>query len=50
MIQWLRLCISTAGVEGLIPGQGPKIPHVRQRDQKKKCVGWKGMHTTVFIM
>ena len=23
-----RLCTSTAGSEGLIPGQGTKIPHV----------------------
>ena len=28
VVQWLRLCTSTAGGEGLIPGQGTKIPHV----------------------
>ena len=27
MVQWLRLCASNAGVMGLIPGQGTKIPH-----------------------
>ena len=26
-IQWLRLCTSTAGVAGSIPGRGTKIPH-----------------------
>lgn len=38
IIQWLRFCISTAGGEGLTPGQGPKISHVRQRDQKKNVL------------
>ena len=28
MVQWLRLCSSTAGTEeGLIPGWGMKTPH-----------------------
>ena len=26
-VQWLRLCASTAGNTGLIPGDGTKIPH-----------------------
>ena len=26
-VQWLRLCASTAGGMGSIPGQGPKILH-----------------------
>ena len=26
-VQWLRLHTSSAGVVGLIPGQGVKIPH-----------------------
>ena len=26
-VQWIRLCTSTAGSVGLIPGQGIKIPH-----------------------
>ena len=26
-VQWLRLCISKAGIVGLIPGQGTKILH-----------------------
>ena len=34
MVQWLRLCASTAG--GLIPGQGTKIPRVTRYGQKKK--------------
>ena len=29
-VQWLRLWASTARGKGLIPGQGPKIPHVAQ--------------------
>ena len=27
MVQWLRLCASTAGTKGLIPGWGMKTPH-----------------------
>ena len=36
MVQWLRLCASTAGGTGSIPGRGTKIPHAVQRGQKKK--------------
>ena len=35
-IQWLRLCASTAGGTGLIPGQGTKIPYATQYGKKKK--------------
>ena len=35
-VQWLRLRASTAGGMGWIPGQGTRISHVAQRDQKKK--------------
>ena len=35
-VQWLRLCVSTAGGMGSIPGWGPKIPHAAQRGQRKK--------------
>ena len=35
MVQWLRLCASTAGGMGLIPGQGTKIPHARELDLGK---------------
>ena len=28
-VPWLRLCASTAGAMGLIPGQGATIPHVK---------------------
>ena len=34
-IQWLRLCISTVGGVGWIPGQGTKIPRVQWYSQKK---------------
>ena len=27
MVQWLRLCTSTVGNTGSIPGRGTKIPH-----------------------
>ena len=33
-IQWLRLCASTAGGTGSIPGQGTKISHATQCNQK----------------
>ena len=35
-VQWLRLCASTAGGMGSIPGQGTKIPHAVWCSQKKK--------------
>ena len=35
MVQWLRLCASTVGGMGLIPGWGTKIPRAVQRGQKK---------------
>ena len=30
VVQWLRLCPSTAGGTGSIPGWGTKIPHATQ--------------------
>ena len=43
VVQWLRLCSSTAGVMGLIPGRGTKILHVKWHGQtiefKKKRRG-----------
>ena len=36
MIQWLGLCSLAAKGLGSIPGQGIKIPQVRQRGQKLK--------------
>ena len=30
VVQWLRLCASTAGGAGLIPGQGSRIPYAVQ--------------------
>ena len=35
-VQWLTLRASTAGVTGLIPGLGTKIPHVWWHSWKKK--------------
>ena len=38
VVQWLRLCTSTAGGEGSIPGKGTKIPHDPQCSQKNRKV------------
>ena len=35
MVQWLRLCTSTAGGTGSIPGWGTKILHATWCGQKK---------------
>ena len=35
-VQWLRLCASTAGGAGSIPGQGSKILHASWCSQKKR--------------
>ena len=35
-VQWLRLCPSSAGGAGSIPGQGTMIPHAAQQKKKKK--------------
>ena len=35
VVQWLRLCASSAGIMGLIPGQRSKTPHAEQQGQKK---------------
>ena len=36
VVQWLRLHASTPGTPRSIPGQGTKISHTTQQDQKKK--------------
>ena len=38
MVQWLRIRISTAGVAGVIPGWGTKIPHAMWCDQEIKKI------------
>ena len=35
VVQWLRICASTAGGMGSIPGWGTKIPHAAQSSQKQ---------------
>ena len=38
VVQWLRLRASSAGVGGLIPSWGTKIPHmVQPKDKKGGC-------------
>ena len=37
-VQWLGLCVLTAKGQGLIPGQGTKIPQAAWSGQKKKNV------------
>ena len=32
VVQWLRLCPSTAGSPGSIPGQGTRFPHASTKD------------------
>ena len=36
MVQWLKLCTSTAEGMGLIPCWGTKIPHEAQHGQKEE--------------
>ena len=36
VVQWLRLCASTARGASSIPGWGTKIPHAAQPKKKKK--------------
>ena len=36
MVQWLRLCPSTARDTGSIPGQGTKIPHAAWCEKERK--------------
>ena len=36
MVQWLGLCVSTAGGLGSIPGRGTKTPQDTWHSQKKK--------------
>ena len=38
VVQWLRICTSTAGGIGSIPGQGTKILHAMQCSEKKKKI------------
>ena len=41
VVQWLRLCTSTARGTGLIPDEGSKLPHFMQcSKKKKKFTGW----------
>lgn len=34
MVYWLRVCTSSAGSEGSVPGWGKKIPHAMQDGKK----------------
>ena len=46
-VQWLRLCASTAGGAGSIPGQETRIPHALGLGQKKPpkiCIKWIIIH------
>ena len=44
-VQWLILCTSTAGVSGLIPGQGTKIPlAARPKNKGGGCRDLKGIY------
>ena len=39
-VQWLGLCVSTAGDTDLIPVQGTKIPEAAQHTPQKKNYHW----------
>ena len=45
MVQWLRLCASTAGGTGLIPGRGLRscMPHGKAKNKKQKTTGLKAL-------
>ena len=48
MVQWLRLCASTAGGTNLIPAPATKILQVMQCGQKKKkkiFFNWANLNT-----
>ena len=47
MVQWLRLHIPTAEDTGSTPGQGTKIPHALQHNQKTKK--YTGTHVIAKI-
>ena len=38
VVHWLRLCVSTAGDVGWIPGRGTKIPHAGWHGEKEKII------------
>ena len=44
MVQCLRLCTSTAGGMGSIPGQATKIVHALRFNQKKKKKNYRLVH------
>ena len=39
-VQWLRLCASTAGGAGSIPGEETKIPHVANKQTDMYTQSW----------
>ena len=47
MVQWLRICISTAGFMGLIPQLGTEIPYAVQ--SKKLNIFLKGELEDIFL-
>ena len=48
-VQWLRLCASTAGGMGSIPGQGPKILHASVTPSQIKGKKKKKPFTIVLV-
>ena len=48
LVQWLRLCASSARGKGLIPGRGTKIPHVTRLVGlfKKR---WETLHDLILL-
>ena len=50
MVKWLRLCASTAGGVGSIPGQGTKIPQAMSHRQYINNVILKHKNAKVKIL
>ena len=48
VVHWLRLCASTAGGTGSMPGRGTRIPHASQCRPKKVTFVLKIIHDISF--
>ena len=49
MVQWLRLCIFTAGDTSLIPGQGHSTYHAVQPKKKIMFMSYNELVRTKFL-
>ena len=52
MVQWLRICASTAGGLGSVPDWGTKILHAtqcRQKNTKYSCYKCTELHVNIHL-